>query len=83
MLGMLQQLSREATALDTQIIAVVAKMEAAQAEGDESGYATHKVYDNLVACQRDLNAMRTALITQLSGRLVAGPCTPIGTPVHF
>ena len=64
----LLKLSGEAAALDTKVEAAVAKMEAATAEGDRAMYA--KIYDNLVADKRELNAMRSALTTQLAGRSV-------------
>ena len=66
---MLQQLLRldaEATALDTKIEAAVAKMEAAAtAEGDRPMFT--KIYDNLVADKRHLNARRAVLEAQLAG----------------
>ena len=71
---MLQQMLRlnpEAAALDTKIEAAVVKMEAATAEGDRAMYA--KIYDNLVADKRELNAMRSALTTQLAGWSVCSP----------
>ena len=65
----LQQLLRldaEATALDTKIEAAVAKMEAAAtAEGDRPMFT--KIYDNLVADKRHLNARRAVLEAQLVG----------------
>ena len=64
----LLRLSNEAAALDTEIKAVVGKMEAATAEADRAMYRV--IYDNLVADKRELNAMRAALITQLAGRSV-------------
>ena len=46
-------------------------IKAAKAEGDEAGIALHReVYKNLVADKRELNAMRSALTTQLAGRSV-------------
>ena len=64
----LLRLSDEAAALDTKIEAAVAKMEAATAQGDRAMYT--KIYDNLVAREKDLNAMRAALTAQLAGRLI-------------
>ena len=62
----LLRLSDEAAALDNRMEGAVAKMEAETAEGDRA--KCREVYLNLVACQRELNAMRAALTTpQLAG----------------
>ena len=58
-------LGQEAAAIDTRIEAAAGNMKAALAKGDDAGTAMHtKVYDNLVACQKDLNTMRVALAMQ-------------------
>ena len=74
----LLRLRDEAAALDTDIKAAVGKMEAAKAEGDEAGITLYRViYDNLVARERELNAMRAALTTALTGRSVSRVCRSV------
>ena len=57
----LARLNSEASALDARVEGVVAKMTEA-AQGDKEGFAFHKdIYNNLVAKEKDINAMRAAL----------------------
>ena len=70
----LLRLSDEAAAtaasLDARIEAAVANMEAAKACGDDMGLGLYKeIYGNLVAKEKDNNALRrAALEAQLAGR---------------
>ena len=83
----LLRLNDEAAALDTEVKAAVGEIKAAKAEGDEAGITLHRaIYDNLVARERELNAMRAALTTQLAGwSVVELPVTyrirPAGVPI--
>ena len=64
----LLRLNAEAAALGTEIKEAVGDMKAATSESDR---AMHwEVYNSLVARERELNAMRTSLTTQLAGRSV-------------
>ena len=62
----LLRLSDEAATLDTKIEAAVGEMKAAMAEGDRAMYT--KIYDNLVAREKDLSGRRAALEAQLAGK---------------
>ena len=62
-----------AAGLDARIEAAVGRIEAARAEADKEGVELYnKIYDNLVADKKDLNARRAALEAQLAGRLRVG-----------
>ena len=66
----LLRLNAEAAALDSKMEAAVGEMKAATADGDRALHT--KIYDNLVADKRELNAMRATLTTQLAGGSVVG-----------
>ena len=63
----LLRLIDEAGALDTEIKAAVVKMEAAKDDKDDRAMYT-KIYDNLVAREKDLSGRRAALEAQLAGK---------------
>ena len=63
----LLRLIDEAGALDTEIKAAVVKMEAAKDDKDDRAMYT-KIYDNLVAREKDLSGRRAVLEAQLAGK---------------
>ena len=70
LLRLSEEAAATAAAVDARIEAAVGKIEAARAEADKEGVGLYsKIYDNLVADKRDLNARRATLEMQLTGRL--------------
>ena len=60
-------LNDEAAALDTRIEAAVGKIEAARAEADKEGVRLYnKIYDDLVAREKDLSVRRARLEVQVA-----------------
>ena len=75
----LLRLNEESAGLDARIGVAVGKIEAARAEADKEGIGLYnKIYDNLVADKKALNARRAALEAQL-----AGMSLPAWTSPHF